>query len=311
MTEEAASRYKRLEQIGKGGLGQVYRARDTERGRTVAVKYLPAALTDDPARREALLQQARRVARLSHPGIVTLFDVGEADGRVFLVFEYIAGRLLREIVGGHPIKPRRAIDFGVQLADALAEAHGDELAHGDVRPETIYVTGKDRAKLADFGLSDFTRGGIARRPGSVEGDAALKRNVASYLAPEEVAGDPADALTDIYGLGCVLFEMLTGRQAYPRPEVDKPPRVSSITRAVPRELDAIVARALARDRSARYQTAATLAAELRGVGAILDVRTATDEGEFVDEEQPSGLRRAVLVLLALAVIGAGIAAYSC
>jgi len=313
MTDESASRYKLLEQIGTGGLGDVYRARDTERGRTVAVKFPNPALTADPERREALLRQAREVARLSHPSVAALFDVGEADSRVYLVFEYISGRALRAVIGGHPIKPRRAVDFGIQIADALAEAHSAELVHGDLRPETIFVTGKDRAKILDFGLSDFTGGGRARRPTGAEGeggDAAQRRAVASYLAPEEAAGEPADAVTDIFGLGCVLFEMLTGRQAFAKAasgDVQRAPRVSSIMRTVPGELDAIVARALAPDRTARYQTATTLAAELRGVGAILDVRTATNEGEFLDEEQPSAFRRALPWLLILAVAG-GVAA---
>lgn len=274
--------YKLLEQIGAGGLGDVYRARDTKLGRTVAVKFPKPDLTADPTRRAELLRQAREVARLSHPSIATLFDVGEDGDRLYLVFEYVPGELLSRVIGGHPLNPRRAIEFGVQLADALAEAHAENLVHGDLRSQTIIVTPKDRAKLLDFGMAAFTRGGAVR------------------------GGRAGDTGSDIFALGCILFEMLTGRQALPAEAGQPAPPPSTITRGVPAELDPIVTRALAPDPGARYQSAATLSAELRGVAAILDIRTAAQEAEFIDEA-PSRAGRGIFWLVALLVLGGAIA----
>jgi serine/threonine protein kinase len=159
---EAIAHYKLLGQIGTGGLGDVYRARDTRLGRTVAIKFPPTDLIEDPARREALLSQARTLTAISHPSVATLFEVGEDGERICLVFEFVPGDPLSTVIGGRPIHPRRTVEFGVQLADALAEAHALNLVHGDICPATIVVTPKDRAKLLDFGMAAFTRGGVAR-----------------------------------------------------------------------------------------------------------------------------------------------------
>src|SRR5919198_3336389 len=134
MTETTIAHYNLLEPIGHGGLGEVYRARDTRVGRTVALKVLPPALVDDPARRAAVLDEAHIAATLSHPNIATLFDVGEANGRYYLAYEFAAGRSLREEMAGGAINPRRALDLAMQLADAIADAHAHGIIHGDLRP---------------------------------------------------------------------------------------------------------------------------------------------------------------------------------
>ena len=298
---EAVAHYKLLEQIGTGGLGDVYRARDTRLGRTVAIKFPPADLIADAARRDALLSQARAMTVLSHPSIATLFDVGEHGERLYLVFEFVPGEPLSRVIGGRPIHPRRAVEFGIQLADALAEAHAVDLIHGDIRPATIVVTPKDRAKLLDFGMFAFTNGGAARATAPVSGETAHRQATAPYLAPEERDGGRPDSRGDIFSLGCVLFEMLTGRQAFATMGPESTPVPSGVNRTVPAELDAIVGRMLARDSNTRYQSAATIAAELRGVAAILDVRTATHEAEFTLASPSSG-RRPTAWLLAIVVV---------
>ena len=296
--------YKLLEQIGAGGLGDVYRARDTKVGRTVALKVSEAQeAAGDGARRGALLARARDLLKLSHPSIATLFDAGEEGGRAYLAFEFVQGRPLRAVIGNHPLNPRRAVAFGIQLADALAVAHAEELVHGDIRPETIAVTDKERAKLLDFGLSAFTRGGAARTAGPAAASDERRRAVAPYLAPEEAEGAGPSEASDIFALGCVLFEMLTGRQAVGADRGKPAPPPSTFAGSVPAELEAIVTRATAVDPARRYLSAATLAAELRGVGAILDVRAAEQEAMF-DEDAPSFLRRVLPWLLALAALGA-------
>ncbi len=305
---EAIAHYKLLEQIGTGGLGDVYRARDTRLGRTVAIKVPPADLSADGERRAALLSQARTLTALSHPSIATLFEVGEQGERIYLVFEFVPGEPLSRVIGGRPIHPRRAVEFGIQLADALAEAHAVDLTHGDIRPATIVVTPKDRAKLLDFGMAAFTNGGAARATSAAAGEAAHGQEIASYLAPEEIAGGRSDSKADIFALGCVLFEMLTGRQAFAKMGRDGTPVPSGVNRTVPAELDAIVGRMLARDPNARYQSAATIAAELRGVAAILDVRTATHEAEFTRASPSSGHRpSAWLFAVVLVAVAAGAA----
>jgi TolB-like protein len=304
---EAVAHYKLLEQIGTGGLGDVYRARDTRLGRTVAIKFPPADLMADATRRDALLSQARVLTALSHPSIATLFDVGEHGDRIYLVFEFVPGEPLSHVIGGRPIHPRRAVEFGIQLADAMAEAHAVDLIHGDIRPANVVVTPKDRAKLLDFGMFAFTNGGAARASSAAAGETARSQMAAAYIAPEELDGGQPDSRADIFALGCVLFEMLTGRQAFATGGRETTPVPSGSHRGVPAELDAIVGRMLARDPNARYQSAATIAAELRGVAAILDVRTATHEAEFT-VASPSTSRRPAAWTMAVVLVGIATAA---
>lgn len=304
---EAIAHYKLLEQIGTGGLGDVYRARDTKLGRTVAIKFPPANLIADATRREALLSQARAITALSHPSIATLFDVGEHGERLYLVFEFVPGDPLFRVIGGRPIHPRRAVEFCIQLADALAEAHAVELIHGDIRPETIVVTPKDRAKLLDFGMFSFTGRGNARGSSTPTGEMIQSQVAAPYRAPEEAGGIRPDFRGDIFALGCILFEMLTGRQAFGTNGHATTPVPSGVNRAVPIELDAIVGRMLTQDPNERYQSAATIAAELRGVAAILDVRTATHEAEFTLSAPSTGRRpRAWVAAVVLLSIASGV-----
>ena len=142
-----------------------------------------------------------RLTELSHPNIAMLFEGGQEGDRYFLVFEFVQGQPLASLINGRPLHVRRALEFGINLADALAEAHAADLIHGDIRPDTIMITPKDRAKFMNFGLAPFTGGGMGRLNASPP-----------YVSPEEIAGKPADARSDIYSLGAVMFEMLTGRQ---------------------------------------------------------------------------------------------------
>lgn len=283
MDERTISHYRLLDRIGEGGLGEVYRARDTKVGRTVALKLLPARLVGDPARRERFLADATAAAGLSHPNIATLFDVGEHEGEWFLAYEFVPGETLRQQMAGRAMHPRNALEIAVQLADALAEAHARGIVHGDLRPENIVVTAKGSSKLLDTGLAAWTRGGEARRQiARASKSTGRTASIAAYMSPEQILGGEVDARTDIFSLGAIVYEMLTGRS--PFASATAPETVMNVTARVPapatgaavelpKELDATLARALAKDLASRQQSAVSLAAELRTVAAIFDVRS--------------------------------------
>jgi eukaryotic-like serine/threonine-protein kinase len=195
---EAIAHYTILDHVGRGGLGELYRARDTRLGRTVALRVLPASLVDPPESLENLVRVARSAAALSHPNVAALFEIGADGARHYLAFEYVSGELLSTKLRGRPLEVRSAVDFAIQLADALAKGEEQQLSHGDIRPETIVITSKGRPKLIHYGLSEFTSSGIARR--------------ASAPSPAPTEGtDREGALRDIRALGLVIYEMLTGR----------------------------------------------------------------------------------------------------
>jgi serine/threonine protein kinase len=263
--------YKILDRIGEGGLGVLYRARDTRLGRTVAIRVVHADITGDPDRLAGFLQAARASAAVSHPNIAALYEVGEDGGSHYLACEFVAGRPLRRLIAGSALNPRRAIDLTVQIADALADAQAGDGVHGDIRPDTIIVTTKGNAKLLDFGLASWTAGGRKR-------------------------ASKADHQADVRALGAVFFEMLTGRP----PSGSRAP--SEVDPHLPRELDPIVLKTLAPDDS--YQTSATLAAELRSVAAILDVRNDGAKESAVTLPRGSRRRKVTAWIVALALLAA-------
>jgi eukaryotic-like serine/threonine-protein kinase len=298
VTEQSIAHYNLLEPLGRGALGEVYRARDTKVGRTVALKILEPALIADKTRRLALLDEARLAATLSHPNIATLFDVSEADGLSYLAYEFAGGTPLRIEMAGRPMNPRRAVELCIQIADALADGHAAGILHGDLRPETIFVTAKGSAKLLDFGMWRWTRGGLIRRaagraPESLPDEDAV---IASYMSPEQALGGRIDGRSDIFSLGAILYEMLTGRNPFAAPSVSDtvmnivrstPGPPSSVNETVPGDLDPIIARTLAKDLESRFQSAASVSAELRSAALALDVRSEDRGSDYllpVDDE---------------------------
>lgn len=275
--------YNLLERIGESALGEVYRARDTKFGRTVALKVIKAdALEGVP--RDAFLDDARTAATLSHPNIATLFDVGEYEGGCYLAYEFAQGVTLRQEIAGHRVNPRRVVELAVQIADALAEAHAHGIIHTDIRSDTIFVTPKGNAKVLEFGMARWTRGGAVRRLAAARPDSlgADAQGVVAYMSPEQALGGLVDARSDVFSLGVLAYEMLAGRNPFagPRPAdtivkiiAGQAAPASSVNPDVPPEFDALVSRALAKDIEYRQQSAASFSAELRSIGAMLDVRT--------------------------------------
>jgi serine/threonine protein kinase len=191
--------YNLLERIDAAGVGDLYRARDTRHGRTVSVRVLPGDFTADPP---ALAEKARAVQVLSHPNVITVFDVGQHDGRVYVVFEFLKGRSLRSEMAGRPVNVRRAIDMTIQIADAVADAHAAGFVHGGLSPDSIIVTAKGNAKIPAFHLA--VQAGLELADGQVR--------LHDYDSPEEARGQAADERSDIYSVGAILYEMLTMRK---------------------------------------------------------------------------------------------------
>ncbi|HEV2986526.1 MAG TPA: protein kinase, partial [Vicinamibacterales bacterium] len=317
---ETLGQYKILDRIGAGGMGEVYRARDTRLGRTVAIKVLTADLAGDQERRDRFLLEARATAALSHPNISALYEIGEDQGQLFLVFEFVPGETLKTAIAGRPLNPRRALDLAVQIADALADAHASGIVHRDIKPDNIIVTPKGNAKILDFGLAAWTSGGAEREHAATMMATGVGTTLGTvpYMSPEQALGEDADERTDIFSLGIVLFEMLTGKVPFTGTTstavalqiVQAPaPVPSSVNPSVPREIDVIVGRALSKSLDLRYESAATMAAELRSVAAILDVRSNMSEPAVstmanLPSRRSYGRSIAVAVLLACAAAGA-------
>lgn len=256
--------------LGAGGMGQVYRARDVRLGRDVALKVLPRELGEEPERRQRFEQEARAAGTLNHPNIVAVYDVGADNGISYLVTELVEGEPLRRLIQHGPQRPREVIDWGAQAAEALSVAHQAGLVHRDLKPENMMVTRDGRVKILDFGLARQvalhvdaeTLHGSATEPGMLLG-------TLGYMSPEQVRGEPVDHRSDIFSLGLVLHEALTGRAAFVRDSAaetmaavlrEEPPPLPP---HLPPWLALIVGHCLEKDRERRFQSARDLAFGLR------------------------------------------------
>jgi serine/threonine protein kinase len=311
----AISHYNLLERIGEGAFGEVYRARDTKVGRTVALKLVPESVFTDTATRQTFLEDARAASALSHPNIATLFDVGEYDGGCYLAYEFASGVTLRQESAGRAVHPRRAVELAVQIADALADGHAHGVLHTDLRPDTVFVTQKGSAKVLAFGMARWTRGGRTRAvasasPESLGPDAIT---VVSYMSPEQAIGGAVDSRTDVFSLGVVLYEMLAGRNPFAAPTASQtvmnviaaaaPPPAAAASASG--DFEAIIMRAIAKEIDKRHQSAASFSAELRSVGAILDVRSGDSvPGDLLPLDDDSGSGRWWAAALAVAALAA-------
>jgi serine/threonine protein kinase len=279
---ETLGHYRLLDRLGRGAIGDVYRARDTRVGRTVAVRVVTPELAGNPSLRERFLSAAHAAAAISHPGIAELYEVGSEAGVDFLVCEFVAGDRLSAIMGGRPLNARRAVGLAAQIADALAELHAAGFVHGDLHPDNVRVTPRGHAKLLEAGLAWWTEGGAARATGAAPSPASpsgpgAPGDRAPYRAPEERQGEAAAAPADVFSLGVMLVEMLAGTRppAGARDEHRAPSGTDSgaTELGLPSGLDALVGRTLAQNPEDRPSDPA-LAAELRAVAARLDAGTA-------------------------------------
>jgi serine/threonine protein kinase len=268
------------ERIGEGGMGQVYRARDTRLGRDVALKILPAAMMNDAVLRARLVREAQTASRLNHPNIVTIYDIGESDSRVYIAMEYVAGKTLRSLIPRTGLPLPLALRYAVAVADALAKAHGAGLVHRDLKPANIMVTPEGAVKVLDFGLakraeSPFAAGDTVSRDttqtAAPETEAGLIMGTPAFMSPEQAAGKPVDSRSDIFSFGAVLYEMVSGQRAFRGDSaistlaavIEGEP--APLSPAVSRDVARIVTRCLSKDPSHRYQHAGDLRIALEDV----------------------------------------------
>jgi serine/threonine protein kinase len=272
--------YNLLDRLGEGVLGEVYRARDTKYGRTVALKFVPAGLVDEK-RYQRLIDDARAASALSHPNVATLFDVGHHEGRLYLAYEFVQGTTLRQQMANGAMNPRHALDLAMQVAEAAAEAQKHGIVHKDLRPDTILETAKGSAKVLDFGMSVWTRGGQTRAlaaaaPGSLGPEA---QSIVPYMSPEQALGGRVDRRTDVFSLAVIVYEMVTGVNPFADPSVATTlvniarkavPPPTSINPDLPKMFDVVLGRALNKDLDHRTDSAMRLATELRRCRGLLD-----------------------------------------
>jgi eukaryotic-like serine/threonine-protein kinase len=271
--------YEIEEPLGVGGMGEVYRARDTKLRREVAIKVIRPDLVADSKIRRRFLQEARTAASINHPNIATIYAVDEALGLPFIAMELVEGRTVRSLIPEGALTITNALDLAIQIAEGLAEAHRAGVVHRDLKPENIIVTGNGRAKILDFGISKLrSMRGESQRDSEVETRTATEHDTivgtASYMSPEQVRGEEVDVRSDIFSFGITLYEMLSGRRPFGGETrmdamaavlTEAPTPLSRTNPGAPLELDLAVAKCLEKSPAKRFQRADDLVAELRGL----------------------------------------------
>ena len=290
MIGQTLSHYQILEKLGEGGMGVVYKARDNHLDRLVAIKVLPAERVADADSKRRFVQEAKAASALNHPNIVTIYDIDQADGVYFIAMELVAGKPLDRLIPRQGLELNTLLQYGVQVADALATAHAAGIVHRDLKPANLMVTDRGLVKVLDFGLAKLAEapanGGDSK---TLLADSLAKTQegvilgTVSYMSPEQAEGKPVDARSDIFSLGSVLYEMATGRKAFQGETKvstltailrDEPKRASEIVAGLPKELERIVSRCLRKEPSRRFQHMADVKVELQ------DLKDESDSGRL-------------------------------
>ena len=314
--------YEILAPLGAGGMGEVYRAHDTRLGRHVAIKVLPEHTADDPSLRSRFQREAHAASALNHPNICTIHDLGEHERRLYIAMELLEGKTLRDWL--HPKSPSvgQVLDFGIEISDALDAAHAKGIVHRDLKPSNFFITDRGHAKVLDFGLAMVS----ARRRVQAQGASTIASaeteeehltspgitmGTVAYMSPEQARGEPLDARTDLFSLGAVLYEMASGRRAFPGDTTAvifdgilnrTPEPLLARNPVLPAQLDAILGKALEKDRELRYQTAGELRADLKRLKRDLESARVRAAG---GGEPRAGVKPKQRITRRAALVGAG------
>jgi len=305
--------YKVLSLLGVGGMGQVYLAQDQRLERTVALKILPMDLASDPDRMRRFVREAKAASSLKHPNVAIIFEIGESNDTHFIAMEYVEGQTLAARTNGRPLETAEILDIGIQVADALDEAHGKGITHRDIKPANIMLTHRGQPKVLDFGLAKITRSEehVADSDVStaVSTETGVVMGTVQYMSPEQVLGKDLDQRSDVFSLGVVLYEMTTGRLPFSGANASEttdrilhaqPEAVARFNYNVPAELERIVRKCLEKDRERRYQSTRELLIDLKALRQASDSAGNTHEKATA---QPVGkLRRLIFATVALVLL---------
>ncbi len=320
MTLNAGTRlgpYEILSPIGAGGMGEVYRARDSRLAREVAIKVLPASFSNDADRLRRFEQEAKAAGLLNHPNITAVYDIGSHEGAPYVVSELLEGETLRAALSGGRLSPRKSIDYALQMAHGLAAAHEKGIVHRDLKPENLFVTKDGRLKILDFGLAKLTHaeegsGEKTNLPTAAAGtEPGVVLGTLGYMAPEQVRGRPADVRSDIFSFGAILYEMLSGKRAFHGDSAadtmsailrEDPPDLSLTNQALPAGLERIVRHCLEKNPEQRFHSAHDLAFDLESLSGL------SAPGARPITVKPGSSRRGLLGAAAVAVLAAAIVA---
>jgi Tol biopolymer transport system component len=308
-------RYEIRSQLGAGGMGEVYRARDTQLGRDVAVKVLPTTVSTDPDRLRRFEQEACAASALNHPNILIVHDIGAHDGTTYVVSELLEGETLRKRIGGTPLGQRRAIDYALQIANGLAAAHEKGIIHRDLKPDNVFITNDGRVKILDFGLAKLTQLD-GNQPQTdvptrrVETDPGVVMGTVGYMSPEQLKGGPVDQRTDIFSFGAIFYEMLSGRRAFHGGSAaetmsavlrEDPPELSDTNKNVSPALERLVNHCLEKNSEGRFHSARDVAFALEALGG-----SSSTSGQTIAMSVPTTSRVKPRELIAWIVAGVAV-----
>jgi TolB-like protein/predicted Ser/Thr protein kinase len=294
--------YEIVAPLGAGGMGEVYRARDTRLGREVAIKVLPEAVASDPDRLSRFEREARSASALNHPNIVTIHDVGRDGSISYIAMELVEGRSLRELMAAGPVPVKKLLAIGAQVAEGLARAHASGIVHRDLKPENVMVTADGLVKILDFGLAKLSPGGSSEGPESEiatvtrQTEPGVVLGTVGYMSPEQAGGRPADFRADQFSLGTILYEMASGVRAFARPTPleslaaivkEEPPPLAAVSPATPEPVRWVIERCLAKEPEERYASTRDLA---RDLASLRDRGPETASREEAPQSRPGGRR---------------------